>query len=551
MILAILLLIAGLTISAVAIYYSVLGLAAIFAASVPIYIMGTTLELSKLIAASWLKANWTRASGFIKWYMLGAVAILMLITSMGIFGFLSKTSLDHGVASSENQIQIAELDRQIEIEKLAITDATRVINQLDQAVQSLTDSQNISGRAGAVSIRKQQAAERRSLNNIIQTANTRISQLEQQKLPLIQSRLNIEAEVGPIKYLAQLIYGANPSKDILEKSVTWVIVLLVVVFDPLAVVMLLAAQTTFAWYRSDRQAESIAPAVYAEPKENTEETPINNPNKETLYANVNPNDNIVHDDTTDDDRFNDISSKIVKDYISDELREQAQGLPYTESGLELELQYTASEPANTNTDETSTLAETCSNTNSDLSAELQIAAVDAAPIEDENTKAEAGAEPVEVIEDARLLQLVDYNQPSTVDDTKLTSDSTHVSVDEPRFQILPELVEESSKKKIHDQAARTSTSNNQEITYVQNSEQNQNSIWNQIRSRVSGEFKPKDFLIVVYSQTGFDDFQYDATEEPELDKFIKDIKSGKHSFGDYPQDQLTYFANRIYEFRQN
>ena len=254
MILGILLLIAGLTISAVAIYYSVLGLAAIFAAAtLPIYIMGGALEVSKLIAASWLKANWNRAVGFIKWYMFSAVAILMCITSLGIFGFLSKAHLDQGLVSGSNQVQLQELDRQIEIEKRSISDSILVIAQLDQAVQSLTNNQNIRGRDGALSVRRSQAAERTALNEVIKTANANISDLEKQKMPLLQEKLAIEAEVGPIKYIAQFIYGANPNKDILEKAVTLVIILLVIVFDPLAVAMLLAAQLTFKWCRDDKE----------------------------------------------------------------------------------------------------------------------------------------------------------------------------------------------------------------------------------------------------------------------------------------------------------
>ena len=108
MILAWLLLLTGLTISAVAIYYSVIGLAAIFAAaSIPIYIMGGSLEIAKLVCASWLKANWSRAPGLMKWYMTTAVIVLMIITSMGIFGFLSKAHSESGLISGDVTSKIA------------------------------------------------------------------------------------------------------------------------------------------------------------------------------------------------------------------------------------------------------------------------------------------------------------------------------------------------------------------------------------------------------------------------------------------------------------
>lgn len=244
-------LLSGLAISAVAIYYSVLGLTAIFAAAViPIIVMGITLEVSKLVATLWLKQNWNTAPFLIKTYLVVAIFVLMCITSMGIFGFLSKSHNDQLLVSGNNSIQLTEIDRQISLEKRTVDDSLKVISQLDQAVQSLIDADRIRGPSGSIAVRKSQAPERDSLNLVISQSTKKINELENQKLPLLQQKLNIESEVGPIKYIAKFVYGSDTNKDILEQAVTWVIVILIVVFDPLAIVLLLASQYSFQKFKT-------------------------------------------------------------------------------------------------------------------------------------------------------------------------------------------------------------------------------------------------------------------------------------------------------------
>ena len=258
MILGILLLLAGLTISAVAIYYSVLGLAAIFAAAtIPIYIMGGALEVSKLIAASWLKANWHRATGLIKYYMLVAVVILMFITSMGIFGFLSKAHLDQSIPAGDVAAQVALLDEKIKIQKDNIDSAKRALEQMDSQVNQRLAGNNAQQSAErSVQIRKAQAKERASLQAEITAAQQTISKLNEERAPIASQLRKVEAEVGPIKYIAQFVYGQEADQGLLEKAVTWVIILIVLVFDPLAVVMLLASQMTFTWYKKDKEQKN-------------------------------------------------------------------------------------------------------------------------------------------------------------------------------------------------------------------------------------------------------------------------------------------------------
>jgi hypothetical protein len=252
MILAYLLLLTGLTISAVAIYYSVVGLTAIFsAAAVPIIVMGSALEIAKLVCASWLKANWERAPRFMKLYMTTAVVVLMLITSMGIFGFLSKAHNDQSLVTGDVQAKIAVFDEKIRVEKDTIATDRKALKQMDEAVdQIMSRSNDEKGASKASALRQSQAKERTRLLAEIDKSNKAISVLNEQRAPIAAENRKVEAEVGPIKYIAKFIYGDHGAdENMLEKSVTWIIILIVVVFDPLAVIMLLAAQMTIGWHR--------------------------------------------------------------------------------------------------------------------------------------------------------------------------------------------------------------------------------------------------------------------------------------------------------------
>jgi low affinity Fe/Cu permease len=251
MLLAYLLLITALTISSVAIYYSVAGLAAIFAAAFwPIVIMGTTLEVAKLVAASWLKQYWDQIPRLLKWYLTVAVVILMLITSMGIFGFLSKAHLDQNIISGDSQAKLSLLDEKIRTQRDNIEIARKALQQMDAQVDArLSRGDSEQGAERAVQIRRQQAGERAKLQKDIGDAQKEIAKLNEERAPIAAENRKIEAEVGPIKYIAKLIYGDNPDTNVLEKAVTWVIILIIFVFDPLAVLMLLASQWTFAYLK--------------------------------------------------------------------------------------------------------------------------------------------------------------------------------------------------------------------------------------------------------------------------------------------------------------
>ena len=255
MILAWLLLLTGLTISAVAIYYSVVGLTAIFSAAViPIIVMGSALEIGKLVCASWLKANWERAPRFMRIYMTVAVIVLMLITSMGIFGFLSKAHNDQNLVSGDVTSKIAIYDEKIKTEKENIDANRKALKQLDDAVdQVMGRSSDEKGADKAVAIRKAQQKDRSRLSQEITESQKRISALNDERAPIAAEVRKVEAEVGPIKYIAAFIYGTTPDESMLERAVTWIIILIVIVFDPLAVIMLLASQMTFGWAREQQE----------------------------------------------------------------------------------------------------------------------------------------------------------------------------------------------------------------------------------------------------------------------------------------------------------
>ena len=254
---ALLLFLTGVTLSAVAIYYSVIGLTSIFAAAFwPVVIMGTTLEVAKLVAASWLKAYWETIPRFMKIYMSIAVVVLMLITSMGIFGFLSKAHLDQNIVSGDVQSKIAIYDEKIKTSKENIDANRKAIKQMDEAVdQVMGRSQDEKGADKAVAIRRAQQKERVRLQSEIAAEQKTIAALSEERAPIAAEVRKVEAEVGPIKYIAKLIYGDNPDANLLEKAVTWVIMIIVFVFDPLAVLLLLGSQMTYQWVRGIKKPE--------------------------------------------------------------------------------------------------------------------------------------------------------------------------------------------------------------------------------------------------------------------------------------------------------
>jgi hypothetical protein len=414
MIFGILTLITALAISAVAIYYSVAGLAAIFAAAViPIIIMGTVLEVSKLVTAVWLHRYWHQATWWLKTYLTVAVVVLMFITSMGIFGFLSNAHVQQTaqgdsttaqlerieseiarqeatISRAEDKIESAQsegvggdsniqaqIDREQERIDLAysraepliqeqrdiidrqqgrieqdIADIESEIDRLDSAVSNgeigtaqriigaeadgimgpntrdaiedyrdrkaeekdqldtrldevANDPRVQSAREEIARIRERtenQVAESNELinrlrtqlgtstgedidavideqNTRISTASNKIDSLTEEKFQIEAEYRKIEAEVGPIKYIAEFVYGEDADQNLLEEAVRWVIVIIIFVFDPLAVLLLIASQYTFRWH--DRELFAGENPSGSSPSPSNDSEPPQDPEPET------------------------------------------------------------------------------------------------------------------------------------------------------------------------------------------------------------------------------------------------------------------------------
>ena len=248
--LAYLALLSGIALSVVAEYYSILGLTAIFAAAVlPVIIMGIALGIGKVSATLWLKQNWNLAHWSIRIYLSAAIVVLMMVTSMGTFGFLSKAHSDQSLVSGDVLAKISVYDEKIKTSKDNIDANRKALKQMDEAVdQVMARSDSEKGADKAVTIRKGQAKERVRLQAEIAAEQKAIAGLNEERAPIAAEVRKVEAEVGPIKYIAAFVYG-NTDPSILEKAVTWVIILIIVVFDPLAVILLLSSQISFQNFR--------------------------------------------------------------------------------------------------------------------------------------------------------------------------------------------------------------------------------------------------------------------------------------------------------------
>lgn len=257
MFLGLLTLVTALVISGVAVYYSVSGLAAIFAgAAVPIIIMGASLEIGKLVTASWLHRNWKTAPFMLKSYLMIATLVLMFITSMGIFGFLSRAHVEQGAPVGDVAAQIELIDEKISAKRSEIEQAKTATKNLDDVVaQYMLKGKDERSVAAANNARKQQQKERDKLAKDIDSAQKEISKLQELKLPLTTQIRKIETEVGPIKYIAEFMYGSNADKNMLERAVTWMILIIIFVFDPLAVLLLIAGQISIVRANELRRAK--------------------------------------------------------------------------------------------------------------------------------------------------------------------------------------------------------------------------------------------------------------------------------------------------------
>ncbi len=256
--------------SIIAEYYAIMGLMAIFSGSpIAIAIMGGVLGLSKIVVTSWLYRNWNQTTLLLKSYFSIAICVLMLLTSMGIFGYLSKAHLDQGVVSGDVAAAVSIIDEKINIQKENINAARKTISQLDSQVDAaLSRTTDAAGADRSSSIRRSQARERTRLVEEISASQKEIAKLNEERAPIAIELRKVEAEVGPIKYIAAFIYEDSADQNSLEKAVRWLIVLIVFVFDPLAVLMFIAVNQTLMRQKPqpevelyDRKVEEVIDAV--------------------------------------------------------------------------------------------------------------------------------------------------------------------------------------------------------------------------------------------------------------------------------------------------
>lgn len=248
-------LLSALSISIVAAWFSIVGLMTLFSgAQQSVFIMAAVLEIGKLVSISWLYWNWTKSTHVLKGMLLVAVLVLMFITSMGIFGYLSKAQLSHEIISTDIKSKIERIDMRIEAEKKSIIDAETVLSQLDTSIDTLIKYDRIRGPDGAIAARELQKAERESLRNIIDQSQKVIDTYQDQRFAYTTEIQKSSNEVGPVKYLSELIYGE--SEENISRIIMYLILIIVMVFDPLAVMLLIAANNSLQQLAKSRSESS-------------------------------------------------------------------------------------------------------------------------------------------------------------------------------------------------------------------------------------------------------------------------------------------------------
>ena len=220
----------GISLSTAAAYYSIAGLIAIFSGTfIPIFLMGGSLEFAKIVTATYIYKSGKAISIFMRTYMTIAVVILMFITSMGIFGFLSKAHLENSVAKTADiDSVVVALESDVKADEKIVSDADKQLNLLDNTVK---EDYNIILR------------QRKIRNQLIADKKDAAIRLRDNHKKLAEANMQVqknEVDIGPLKYIAELIYG-NGAKSHFDDAVRFVIILLVIVFDPLAVMLLIAA----------------------------------------------------------------------------------------------------------------------------------------------------------------------------------------------------------------------------------------------------------------------------------------------------------------------
>lgn len=224
---------------------SVFGLAAIFSGSYwEVVAVAAILEMSKVVTAAWLHKYWNETSIKLKTYLSIAVVVLMAITALGVYGFFARAHIEQQAALASGEAsQIPLVKFNIDNEKSKMADIDAAIAQIDTSLKAMTEKGNAKDAQRALDGSEKNRKERKSLVSQKADIQKNIVALELEKIKLENTVKKQEVEVGPLKYLANLYYG-NANTDQLEKAVRLLILTIVMVFDPLAVAMLLASNQT-------------------------------------------------------------------------------------------------------------------------------------------------------------------------------------------------------------------------------------------------------------------------------------------------------------------
>ena len=264
----------AIALSGIAAYYSVIGLAQIFPGSYwPIIIMGSVLEAAKLVTVSWVYNHWKTTFSALKLYFLIAVVLLMGITSMGIFGYLSKAHIEHSSTIAPQAAKVEIYDEKIKVIQSQIDRNNKNLSQYDEAVdQVMGRSKDEKGVERANQIRKAQQKDRERIAKENARLQQEIQNLTAEKMPLSLEVKKAESDLGPIKYVAEVVYGTQ-DRDLIDKAVRLVIFVIIVVFDPLAVLLLIAANQTYR--RIKQEKGESEPIKKVTKKKKIDNTPTN------------------------------------------------------------------------------------------------------------------------------------------------------------------------------------------------------------------------------------------------------------------------------------
>lgn len=257
MLISILAFIAAIAIASVAAWFSIIGLIALFPGSaLSIAIMAGTLEVGKLVTASWLYRNWEKTNFLLKSYLVTAVIVLMVITSLGVFGYLSKSYLTHNAPLATIEVELRNYDQQLVSLTRDLNRNQQVIEQLDDAVSKLIEFSRISGPNGAIALRETQREERNLVQTDISQIQEKISDIQRKMKDIENSSIDVRSKLGPAEYIAKFIYGDGD--DSVDKAVQLIILMIVLVFDPLAVLLLIAANQGISNSRSSDSGNKTA-----------------------------------------------------------------------------------------------------------------------------------------------------------------------------------------------------------------------------------------------------------------------------------------------------